>query len=78
VLAARYGTRLTRRSKVFLDYEVYGEPDAEMRMDYFFWVARSPERIVLIDCGFNERSGARRDVAGGVRLHDDGSGRRGE
>jgi len=60
VLAVRYGTRLTRRSEVFLHYEVYGEPDAETRMDYFFWVARSPERTVLIDCGFNERSGARR------------------
>jgi glyoxylase-like metal-dependent hydrolase (beta-lactamase superfamily II) len=127
VLAVRYGTGLTRRSEVFPHYEVYGEPDAETRMDYFCWVARSPERTVLIDCGFNERSGARRgrtmlcppvsalqplgvapddiglliathahydhignlgafpaaevvlgDVAGGVRLHDDGSGRTGE
>ena len=60
VLAVRYGTRLTRRSEVFLHYELYGEPDAEMRMDYFFWVARGPEGTILIDCGFNERSGARR------------------
>jgi glyoxylase-like metal-dependent hydrolase (beta-lactamase superfamily II) len=60
VLAVRYGTRLTRRSEVFLHYEVYGEPDAETRMDYFFWVARGRGRTVLIDCGFNERSGARR------------------
>ena len=60
VLAVRYGTRLTRRSEVFLHYEVYGEPDAETRMDYFFWVARRPGQTVLIDCGFNERSGARR------------------
>ena len=57
VLAVRYGTRLTRRSEVFLHYELYGEPDAQTRMDYFFWVARSSERTVLIDCGFNERSG---------------------
>jgi glyoxylase-like metal-dependent hydrolase (beta-lactamase superfamily II) len=60
VLAVRYGTRLTRRSEVFLHYEVYGEPDAETRMDYFFWVARRPGQTVLIDCGFNELSGARR------------------
>ena len=60
VLAVRYGTRLTRRSEVFLHYEVYGEPDAETRMDYFFWVARRPGHTVLIDCGFNELSGARR------------------
>jgi glyoxylase-like metal-dependent hydrolase (beta-lactamase superfamily II) len=51
---------LTRKSEVFLHYELYGEPDAQTRMDYFFWVARSSERTVLIDCGFNERSGARR------------------
>ena len=29
-------------------------------MDYFVWVARNADRTVLIDCGFNERSGARR------------------
>ena len=60
VLAVRYGTRLTRRSEVFLHYELYGEPDAQTQMDYFFWIARSSERTVLIDCGFNERSGPRR------------------
>ena len=30
-------------------------------MDYFVWVARNAERTVLIDCGFNEHSGARRN-----------------
>ena len=60
VLAVRYGTRVTRKSEVFLHFDLYGEPDADTRMDYFFWVARNSERAVLIDCGFNERSGARR------------------
>ena len=61
VIAVRYGTRQTRRSDVFLHYDVYGEPDQPAAMDYFFWVARGPERTVLIDCGFSERGGARRD-----------------
>jgi glyoxylase-like metal-dependent hydrolase (beta-lactamase superfamily II) len=60
VLAVRYGTRSTRKSDVFLHFDLYGEPDAEMRMDYFFWIARNAERTIMIDCGFNERSGRRR------------------
>jgi len=60
VLAVRYGTRMTRKSEVFLHYGLYGEPDAAIQMDYYFWLARSGARTILIDCGFNEHSGARR------------------
>jgi glyoxylase-like metal-dependent hydrolase (beta-lactamase superfamily II) len=58
--AVRYGTRLTTKSDVFLHYDVYGEPDEPVQMDYFCWVARNPERTILVDCGFNSGSGARR------------------
>jgi glyoxylase-like metal-dependent hydrolase (beta-lactamase superfamily II) len=51
---------LTTKSDVFLHYELYGEPDEPVQMDYFFWVARNAERTILVDCGFNSRSGARR------------------
>jgi glyoxylase-like metal-dependent hydrolase (beta-lactamase superfamily II) len=61
VIALRYGTRTARRSEVFLHFEVYQEPDRELAMDYFLWVARNADRTVVIDCGFNERSGARRN-----------------
>lgn len=61
VTALRYGTRTARRSEVFLHFELYREPDGELAMDYFVWVARNADRTVLIDCGFNERSGARRN-----------------
>ena len=61
VTAVRYGTRMARRSEVFLHFELYREPDRELAMDYFVWVARNADRTVLIDCGFNEGSGARRD-----------------
>lgn len=60
VIAVRYGTRLTTKSEIFLHYGLYGEPDEPARMDYFFWVLRGAGRTILVDCGFNERSGARR------------------
>ncbi|MGH3301422.1 MAG: N-acyl homoserine lactonase family protein [Streptosporangiaceae bacterium] len=60
VIAVRYGTRLTTKSDVFLHYASYGEPDEPTRMDYFFWVLRGADRTILVDCGFNEASGARR------------------
>jgi glyoxylase-like metal-dependent hydrolase (beta-lactamase superfamily II) len=63
VTAVRYGTRVTTKSDVFLHFGSYGEPDEPIGMDYFFWVARSPARTILVDCGFNARSGARRGRA---------------
>ena len=60
VTAVRYGTRWTTKSDVFLHFGVYGEADEPTQMDYFFWVARSSERAILIDCGFNDASGGRR------------------
>ena len=60
VLAVRYGTRMTRRAETYLNYHVYGEPDAELRMDYFFWVVRNGERTIVVDCGFSADAGARR------------------
>lgn len=61
VLIARYGTRLTSRSAVFLNYDVYAEPDAPIRMDYFFWVVRNRHRTVVVDTGFSPSGGAARD-----------------
>jgi glyoxylase-like metal-dependent hydrolase (beta-lactamase superfamily II) len=61
VLAVRYGTRMTTKSDVYLNFGVYGEPDSPIGMDYFFWVVRNQDRTVLVDCGFNARSGARRN-----------------
>jgi glyoxylase-like metal-dependent hydrolase (beta-lactamase superfamily II) len=60
VLAVRYGTRQTRAADVFLSYPVYGEPDRPLGMDYFFWVARSPSRTIVVDSGFSPAGGAAR------------------
>ncbi|HEY2207397.1 MAG TPA: N-acyl homoserine lactonase family protein [Pseudonocardia sp.] len=73
VLAVRYGTRTARKSETYLNYHVYGEPDAELPMDYFFWVLRDGGRTVVVDCGFGDGPGRRRgrtrlvDPAGALR-----------
>jgi glyoxylase-like metal-dependent hydrolase (beta-lactamase superfamily II) len=60
VLVVRYGTRMTVRSEVFLNYGLYGEPDGPIGMDYFFWVVRNHDRTVVVDSGFSEAGGANR------------------
>ncbi len=60
VLAVRYGTVQTSRSGTFYQYEQYGEPDAPLAMDYFFWLIRGPGGIVLVDTGFAAEVGRRR------------------
>ncbi len=60
VFALRYGTRDTAKSEVYLNFHVYGEPDAPIRMDYFVWVARNRERTIVVDTGFSAPAGQRR------------------
>jgi glyoxylase-like metal-dependent hydrolase (beta-lactamase superfamily II) len=64
VLIIKYGTRETVRSDVYLNYGVYGQPDAPIRMDYFIWVVRNAARTVLVDTGFSAKGGSdrRRDT----------------
>jgi glyoxylase-like metal-dependent hydrolase (beta-lactamase superfamily II) len=60
VWVVKYGTRDTTRRELFLNYDLYGEPDAPARMDYFLWVARNRHRTVVVDTGFSAKSGAAR------------------
>ena len=60
VLAVRYGTRTTSKAESFLNWDVYGEPDEPITMDYFFWVVRDAARTVVVDCGFDPDVGRRR------------------
>jgi glyoxylase-like metal-dependent hydrolase (beta-lactamase superfamily II) len=46
---------------VFLNYSVYGEDDAPLDMDYFFWVVRNDTRTVIVDTGFSHAGGAARN-----------------
>jgi len=60
VLAVRYGTRTTTRAQTFLNYHQYGEPDADIEIDYYFWVVRDGAGTILVDTGFAPAAGDRR------------------
>jgi glyoxylase-like metal-dependent hydrolase (beta-lactamase superfamily II) len=60
VTAVRYATYETTKSECYYRYHAYGEPDAAIRMDYFFWVLRRGDDVTLVDCGFDAQVGARR------------------
>jgi glyoxylase-like metal-dependent hydrolase (beta-lactamase superfamily II) len=53
VYSLRYSTRAASRSHEFFMFGMYGEPDAELGMDYSFWLLRNEHRTVLVDTGFN-------------------------
>jgi glyoxylase-like metal-dependent hydrolase (beta-lactamase superfamily II) len=61
VLAIRYGTRRLPRSVCFADHALTGEPDGDEQMDYFLWVVRGDEGVVVVDTGFSAAAGRARD-----------------
>lgn len=64
VLAVRIGRRKTdHRSGKFYRYEVYGQPDAGMVMDFYFWVIKRGSQVVLFDTGYTLESLQRRGEA---------------
>ncbi len=60
VLAVRYGTRETCASQVYLNWFQYGEPDYPLAMDYYVWLIRGRDRLILVDTGFTPEVGAQR------------------
>ena len=60
VLAVKYGHRVTTRAESYLNFHLYGEPDAELDLDYYFWVIRDSGGVVLVDTGFAPEAGDRR------------------
>jgi glyoxylase-like metal-dependent hydrolase (beta-lactamase superfamily II) len=60
VVIARFGTRTTVRSEVYLNYGVYHEDDGPIGMDYFVWVVRNARRTILVDTGFSTAGGDNR------------------
>ncbi len=60
VVAVRYATLRARKSELFYRFETYGEPDAEVDMDYYFWILRAGGETILVDTGFDPAIGARR------------------
>jgi glyoxylase-like metal-dependent hydrolase (beta-lactamase superfamily II) len=64
VLAIRYCTRATNRAENYLNQHLYGEPNTDIQMDYYFWVIRDGARTILVDTGFSPAAGDRRRRAG--------------
>lgn len=57
----RYGHRVTTRAESYLNFHLYGEPDADLDIDYYFWVIRQPDgSVILVDTGFAPDAGDRR------------------
>ncbi len=57
IYAVKYATRSAQRGAHF----VGGDPhDVPMPMDYFVWVVRSGERVIVVDTGFNAEMAAQR------------------
>ena len=61
VTIVKYGTRLTTRSDVYLNYPLYKEDDSAIQMDYFFWALKGRSRTVVVDTGFSAEGGRTRD-----------------
>lgn len=60
IYAIKYAERDGRRG----DHFYGGDPhDGPMLMDYFVWAAVSPERTVVVDCGFSAETAVRRGRA---------------
>jgi glyoxylase-like metal-dependent hydrolase (beta-lactamase superfamily II) len=53
VIVVRYGTRQTTKSECYYNYGAYREPDAALTMDYFFWIFRTDDQVIVIDTGFS-------------------------
>ena len=60
IVIVKYGTRQGHRSEVYLNYNIYGQPDGPIGMDYYFWIVRNAERTILVDTGFSKAGGENR------------------
>jgi glyoxylase-like metal-dependent hydrolase (beta-lactamase superfamily II) len=57
VLALKYAWRPARRPDLFIG----GDPhDADATMDYYLWVIRNGDRVIVVDTGFNEDMAVKR------------------
>jgi glyoxylase-like metal-dependent hydrolase (beta-lactamase superfamily II) len=56
VLAIRYGVWPSTRNHCFYRYPSYGEPDADVQMDFYFWLIKGAGRVVLVDVGYSAQA----------------------
>jgi len=60
VTVGRYGTRIGRRSEIYLNHHLYGRDDAPLAMDYFVWLIRNETTTIVVDTGFSRDGGRKR------------------
>jgi glyoxylase-like metal-dependent hydrolase (beta-lactamase superfamily II) len=60
VLAVKFGYRVTTRAESYFNFRLYGEPDADLDIDYYFWVISGGDGVILVDTGFAPEAGDRR------------------
>jgi len=60
IVAVRYGTVRSHKSELFYRYQAYGEPDASQDMDFFFYVLRRGDEVIVVDTGFRPAAAAPR------------------
>jgi Zn-dependent hydrolases, including glyoxylases len=57
ILAIRYASKSLPAAHILLDPDPH---DSEGVLDYFVWICRNGDRVVLVDTGFEREEGARR------------------
>jgi glyoxylase-like metal-dependent hydrolase (beta-lactamase superfamily II) len=60
VFAVRYATMLAPKSIFFHNFHLYEEADDEVELQFFFWVLRNEENVILVDTGCDRAEGERR------------------
>lgn len=60
IIIVRYGTRPTSKGECYYNYRAYHEADADITMDYFFWIFRDREQTIVIDTGFSHAAAVAR------------------
>ncbi|MFC9838412.1 N-acyl homoserine lactonase family protein [Rhodococcus sp. NPDC127530] len=52
--ALRYASIETNKAGKFHDFAIFGEPDEQVPMDFYFWLIRNDDRVILVDCGYDD------------------------
>ncbi|MBV6759085.1 N-acyl homoserine lactonase family protein [Rhodococcus opacus] len=60
VHALRYAQSVGKRSSYFYGYHLSDQPDAEQHVDWYFWLLKSGNKTVLVDCGYDTDRAARK------------------
>jgi len=51
--AVRYASMVSDRASSFLRYQEYGQPNAPIVCDFYFWIFTSGDEVVLMDTGYS-------------------------